>query len=371
MKKIDSGKFLDDFIRKNTDTSKDDSILKIESTDVHEILINKKYFYCLENQDIKTIQQRLLDKFLCSIELNNSTTAFRKNYSYLNFLEPHKTGYHFVRLDISSFFHSIPLHVLEETFSVYFKGHLFDDENSISLVDLFLSYVTYSVPEASPNEISCGKKILPMGFITSPTISNIAFRKIDILIQNFCYSHKIIYTRYADDLLFSSPENSKFIHSETFEKEISILVSLLGLKLNIKKTLRKSHTISLNGYTIQNLFSPDILLNETGTIYVSSKKTDIIEQLIYKITIEKKSHLSIMRKFFDFRMKSKYSNKPISNKSLDRSASRQLFSKITGYRSYLISIIVFHNQHSCISSRALKKYSFYVDSLNRIIDSWP
>lgn len=371
MKKIDRNGFISDFFRKSKIIPEDSNILQLNHAFVHEKFNNGKYQYSVDDSDSKEIQKRILNKFLERIEINNAAVAFRKNYSYFNFLQPHKDGYYFLRLDVSSFFHSISFSTLSEVFSNYFEDITIEDASNFSLLDVFLSYITYLVPESSQNKDFRGKTILPMGFLTSPTISNIIFRSIDIHIQKFCQFHNIRYTRYADDLLFSSGINSSFLHSDLFEREISVLLSLLGLKLNNKKTLRKTHTISLNGYIIQNSSKLPFFIYKSGFIHVSNKKTEIIEKIIHKINVEKKSHLIIMKKLYGFHMKSKFSENTIKFKTLERYASNQLFNKIVGYRSFLISILHFENKFNCISLEALKKYRHYIDNLNQILDRWP
>ncbi|MDQ7733648.1 reverse transcriptase family protein [Halomonas sp. SpR1] len=56
--------------------------------------------------------------------------------------------------------------------------------------------------------------VLPQGAPTSPMLSNLAAYKLDIELTEFADNHGLIYTRYADDLTFSSIEN--------FPKELSI-----------------------------------------------------------------------------------------------------------------------------------------------------
>ena len=45
---------------------------------------------------------------------------------------------------------------------------------------------------------------LPQGAVTSPFISNVAFKPVDDLITEISSEDSIIYSRYADDLVFSS-----------------------------------------------------------------------------------------------------------------------------------------------------------------------
>lgn len=45
---------------------------------------------------------------------------------------------------------------------------------------------------------------LPQGTQVSPLLSNLVCVEMDYILMHWCYDHKVVYTRYADDLYFSS-----------------------------------------------------------------------------------------------------------------------------------------------------------------------
>jgi len=177
---------------------------------------------------------------------------------------------------------------------------------------------------------------------------------LSILIQELCASHEIIYTRYADDMLFSSSKKRTYIHTDDFIKAIRIILSTINFKLNEHKTLKAKHTLSLNGYTIQysdistmKLKNKIIIHNESELheLMLSHKKTDIVKKLFqYKINL----------KFIPSKtLKNKYNHE-------------QLLNKILGYRSYLISIIQFNKLYYCTQDKTIDKYIKIINDLEKI-----
>jgi len=354
-------KFLKNILKNNT-------IPLVKKENINEFRIGKSYFYELrDNNDLLSIPKNINIAFQRNIPLNNAVVSFRKNKSYLDLFEPHSKNYYFLRLDIKAFFHSIEARDIKDIFSSYFEDNHMDDDKKQTLINAFINIVTYIVPNDSPNEDFRGKKILPMGFVTSPVVSNIVFRKIDIQIQKFCAQHNIVYTRYADDMLFSSTKNSRYIHSDGFINEISILVSQMKFKLNQHKTLKSTHTLSLNGYTIQySNIRKDILGGRDEKIInefrLSNKKINIIKKMIHFIETEKQTPRYILQKLFNYQLSP---DVPIEKQ--EEYYKHQLSNKLTGYRSYLLSFVIFDKKYGCMQKVTIKKYIELIEKLNENI----
>jgi len=365
-------------------------IYTISSNDIEEFKVGKNYIYKFKNSLSKDTTRKLnfyrdLNKELNKIELNNASTAFRKNLSYLHFFEPHKENYNFLRLDIRSFFHSIRVKDIRQIFINYISdGHYIDKKETESLLDTFINIVTYEIPNNSGNKKFRNKRVLPMGFLTSPVISNIIFRPLDIQIQKVCSRYEIVYTRYADDMLFSSSKNSNDVHSENFIREIELILFQMKFKLNKKKTLKAKHTLSLNGYTIQYdyVFRDDELsenqnivkqlLNKNprkkiNELRLSNKKTNIINKLIY---MDKKNIQSevILKKIFQFEIEWEF--EPEITEVPEKFYREQLLHKILGYRSYLLSIVQFNKKYHCTQDKAIEKYTEIIKKLEKISDKY-
>lgn len=123
-----------------------------------------------------------------------------------------------LNLDLKDFFPSIQAYRVKELFvSQYFKFNE-DIANALALL------VTYE-----------GK--LPVGAPTSPVISNFICLELDAHLIAFCKENQINFSRYADDLTFSSNEDiSKETISSIFE-----IIKKNNFEVNHKKTRLKSN----------------------------------------------------------------------------------------------------------------------------------
>lgn len=79
------------------------------------------------------------------------------------------------------------------------------------------------------------KYILPQGAPTSPTITNMVCDSLDRKLTRLANRFKLVYTRYADDMTFSS---NHYVYSESgpFWKELNRIIAEQGFTMNSAKT---------------------------------------------------------------------------------------------------------------------------------------
>lgn len=142
------------------------------------------------------LQRCLLNNFLERQDIPVCVKGFRKGESYRSFLYEHIGSRFFLRLDIADFFPSITAEWIKNELS----GLLVCDSNEgkDDLLNLIADIVTL-------------EDKLPQGACTSPVVSNLVMARIDQRITKYCQAFHMRYTRYADDLLFSSDD---FCYSE-------------------------------------------------------------------------------------------------------------------------------------------------------------
>ena len=85
-------------------------------------------------------------------------------------------------------------------------------------------------------QIACYEGKLPQGAPSSPIITNMICNIFDMRLLRLAKKYKLDYTRYADDLSFST-NNKDFLNiEEQFFEELSKEVERAGFSINDKKT---------------------------------------------------------------------------------------------------------------------------------------
>ena len=144
--------------------------------------------------------------------------GFEKNKSIITNARIHKNKKYLLNIDISDFFSSFNFGRVQGYFQ---KNKEFNFSKEVSTILA---------------QLVCYKGCLPQGAPTSPIISNLIFNIVDIRILRLTKKYKLDYTRYADDLSFSTNNRifeEKYIH---FLEELTNLLENSGFKINKEKT---------------------------------------------------------------------------------------------------------------------------------------
>jgi RNA-directed DNA polymerase len=159
---------------------------------------------------LKQTQRYILDCILSELPLPSPVVGFRKSISIVDGARPHLKNRFLWNIDIKNFFPSISKSLVVEEF----KRIGYPDRAAA-----FLANICTLNGE------------LPQGAPTSPTLANLVFLPIDMEISALCDESGIAYTRYADDLSFSS----SIVIPEGFQRSVRQLISASSFKLNAKK----------------------------------------------------------------------------------------------------------------------------------------
>lgn len=266
-------------------------------------IINKK-------SELYDIQKNFKNNFLNNILISDLSYGFVKKCNYYDFLVPHINFYKnsfYMRLDIENFFGSISYSDISDVLSYYFLDS-FTVEKKREILDVMCEILTFH------------DKVI-QGTPTAPAISNIIFRSLDIRIQKYCQKFGIIYSRYADDLLFSS--NQKIVISTNFLKGIQDIIKSKNFKINHNKTIRCKNSISLNGYVVDS------------TIRLSRSKLKRLNRVLFYL--EKVKFENEARWFENLNNEIKKYEK--DDKIITFSGKYEMVNFLAGNRSFLISSV--------------------------------
>lgn len=163
-------------------------------------------------QSMKAIQSWILTHILQQLPLSPQATGFRRNYNILDNARVHEQNKYFLCLDIDDFFPSIKYPLIYPLYRrLGYNKHV---------SHILTSMCTF-------------RDHLPQGGITSPALSNLACYRFDRRISGYCGSRNITYTRYADDMAFSSMSWERLVG---LHKMVRRIVEEEGFTLNEAKS---------------------------------------------------------------------------------------------------------------------------------------
>lgn len=201
------------------------SVKKIHKKDGTERLLHVPNLY------LKVVQRWILKEILEKICVSKQAVAFvpKKNGLKDN-AERHKEKLFILEMDITNFFGSIKKKQIYRLFSSIGYNN--------NVANILAELCTYNDE-------------LPQGAVTSPYLANLICFHMDSRINGYCSRRDIVYTRYADDLAFSS-DNRTFLNKT--EKFIKYIVEDEGFLINDKKTRYLSNYVkkTITGITINN-----------------------------------------------------------------------------------------------------------------------
>jgi len=178
---------------------------------------------------LKVLQWWISDNILCSAPINDCAHGFVRGRSYVTNANAHLGARHLLNVDIKGFFPSIT----QDMIDAVFRSLGYSDDGARLLADI----------------CSLGG-VAPTGAPTSPSIGNAILSNFDDAMIDAANSAGLTYTRYADDLTFSSRD---FIGQE-FVENVSALVLPFGFELNDRKTrfMGPGDRMEVTGVTINN-----------------------------------------------------------------------------------------------------------------------
>lgn len=223
---------------------------------------------------IKLLEQEYPDL----LEPHNCATAYRIGRGIKENAQKHAENPYLLKMDFVDFFNSIKPSIFWMVFEKKIQKKLTDTEKKLYEQLFFWC----------PSRQTDNKLILSIGAPSSPVVSNFCLYFFDEALQQYCEKKQIIYSRYADDLAFSTagkgllfgvPKQVKEELAEHFDRSITI---------NHRKTVfsSKAHNRHITGITLNNEGKPSL----------GRKRKRYIKHLVFQfqseiLNIEDQMHL--------------------------------------------------------------------------------
>ena len=217
-------------------------------------------------KELKLIQKWLVQKVLFELPVHDAAMAYVKNRGIKTNASRHVRNNFLLKLDFKNFFPSIKpadlVHHIER-----FKNGIFSDDDM-----WFMTQILFW----RGNEKKT-KPQLCIGGPGSPFISNTLMYDFDSYVSTQCEKRNVVYTRYADDLTFSTNEKNVLAEIMTLIEEDCQDRAHPRLQLNRDKTIWSSrkHLRRVTG----------LVLSSDNKVSLGRDRKRLIRSVIHKFSL--------------------------------------------------------------------------------------
>ncbi|MDD2932782.1 MAG: retron St85 family RNA-directed DNA polymerase [Methylotenera sp.] len=203
--------------------------------------------------DLKILQRWLVEHILKYFPVHESVYSYTKGRGVRDHAEAHRENNFILRVDLKNFFPSIKASDIKQL--CLENMALIPFELTEEDINVLCRIVCKSSGETRDLSLTIGSP-------ASPAISNSILFNLDTKVEQYCELHNVRYTRYADDLYFSTNQTN------TLEK-------VLG---------------KVRGF-LNETESPRLEINVDKTVYTSKKR----KRVVTGVTLTSQNKLSIGR----------------------------------------------------------------------------
>jgi RNA-directed DNA polymerase len=184
------------------------------------------------------VQRWLLEHVLHAVPLHTASYAYRREVSIVHCATQHQGARWMVKMDLHDFFGTVNEASVYRVFRRlgYRKLVAFELARITTRAETARSASwlaqTATIPSYAVDEVG----VLPQGAPTSGALANAAARRLDLFLQNLSHTRRLTYTRYSDDLVFSSRRAFHRPEAENLVGEATGLIRKAGFKVHRGKT---------------------------------------------------------------------------------------------------------------------------------------
>jgi len=215
---------------------------------------------------LKQYQRVLIARLEAVFPVHDAAFAYRKHIGIKQNARQHQKSKYLLKMDFQNFFHSITPKLF---FSIVDKHHIALTEEDKYLLEKILFFC--------PSKRTDGKLILSIGAPSSPLISNIVLFFFDQSLHEACEKQGITYTRYADDITFSTNIKNQLFEFPLVVKRLLVKHFSGQITINESKTVFSSmaHNRHITGVTITN----------KGELSIGRERKRTISSLIHQFSL--------------------------------------------------------------------------------------
>lgn len=191
-------------------------------------------------REVKAVQRWLVSQELAFLPVHQASTAYGKGCSILDNAQRHAGNRFLLKADFADFFPSIDEYAVRTHLATFAQNQYAEIE--INFICRLLLW----------HEHRGGALKLCIGAPSSPFIANTVVYALDLMIQDYCSSVGVIYSRYADDLVFSTSVPGQLTELPGFLRRAVAQVQYPRLRLNEEKFVftSKKYRRSVTGLVI-------------------------------------------------------------------------------------------------------------------------
>lgn len=216
-------------------------------------------------KELKNIQRFLASELESYCPVHPSAMAYRRGISIRDNAECHKNNPYLLKMDFQNFFNKIKPDIFFEKLSSLDVKY---NEKDKRYLHNFLFW--------KPGKKRSITHILSVGAPSSPFVSNFVMFDFDFEISKWCSEYNVVYTRYADDITFSTARKNILFSVPKIVKNI-LSIHAPGITINEAKTIftSKAHNRHVTGVTITN----------EGKLSIGRKKKKYLFSLVFKYSM--------------------------------------------------------------------------------------
>lgn len=223
--------------------------------------------------EIKLIQRWALVQYVNALPVHEAAIAYRKGRSILHHATQHADQAYLLKLDFRDFFPSILGMDLDSHFA------RFSDIQSADRASLVQLFCWRRKP--------AGQLRLSIGAPSSPAISNTVMYEFDLRTFNYCSDLGVNYTRYADDLAFSTSSPRVLDQVHRFVRQLCKEMAYPRLALHSGKTVFTSRK--------RNRQLTGLVLTNEGDVSLGREKKRELRAMVHRASLGQLDHDSTQR----------------------------------------------------------------------------